>query len=485
MQRNDGYIDIPWSDDTNSKVLKFGYSGALPSDHCTQIIKIPDFDQDTLDWTVVRQDAGSFMNFVDTATCGRSLLLQRTLTGKATTCGTPNENPVPLAIDIVMGYPCTSANIENTTALDVVSLATDPNGDPISLVSVSQPTTGYGSVINNGNGTLTYVAPATWAEGQAGSSFTYTIQDDRGGSAIGTVTINCAELHISLVKDLLSYQMKVTDPPLTIDLGANTVDDEGHTTSVNSVLTPNLRGTVVNNLNGTVTFSPDPTVDKYLVDSFTYEMVDVVGTVTPTQSIQGSVQIEYLVNASEYDVMLLVDIDGSTDVGEGLDSFGAARLLAKYFIDQVAASGMPLSIGLGVQPGVKIADPGTEYSVYKEIIDGLPNDIGIYAPMGLSYAAVETICLAPTKTPVIIILTDYFIDDVFTSYDTLSSVITGSGGYNGRIYEFFLDPDLYTDETLNREEHIAFASHFHHHQSIASTKAEIDSIVEWLATPLA
>ena len=101
--------------------------------------------------------------------------------GSATTVITVNVQPVndaPQAIDDQI----TIAG--GTVVISVLSNDTDPDGDALTLTSVSQPSTG--TAVTNANGTVTYSAPA----GFSGiATFTYTISDPSGASASATVQV--------------------------------------------------------------------------------------------------------------------------------------------------------------------------------------------------------------------------------------------------------------------------------------------------------
>jgi uncharacterized delta-60 repeat protein len=60
----------------------------------------------------------------------------------------------------------------------------DPDGDPLTIVAITQGANG--TVGNNGDGTLTYT-PLAGFKGR--DTFTYTISDGRGGTAVGKVTV--------------------------------------------------------------------------------------------------------------------------------------------------------------------------------------------------------------------------------------------------------------------------------------------------------
>ena len=73
----------------------------------------------------------------------------------------------------------------------VISVLTndyDGDGDTLTIESFTQGASG--SVSNGGNGTLTYT-PAGTFYGQ--DSFTYTVSDGQGGTAVGTVGVTVFE----------------------------------------------------------------------------------------------------------------------------------------------------------------------------------------------------------------------------------------------------------------------------------------------------
>ncbi|MDH5526290.1 MAG: Ig-like domain-containing protein [Nitrospirota bacterium] len=70
-----------------------------------------------------------------------------------------------------------------STVLDVLSNDTDPEGDALTVVSITQPATG--SAVLNADGTITY----TVGDWYGGDSFTYTVSDPLGASATATVNV--------------------------------------------------------------------------------------------------------------------------------------------------------------------------------------------------------------------------------------------------------------------------------------------------------
>ncbi|MGH8065860.1 MAG: Ig-like domain-containing protein [Candidatus Entotheonellia bacterium] len=73
---------------------------------------------------------------------------------------------------------------EVPVTINALANDSDPDGDPLEVVGVTQGVNG--EVALNDDGTVTYT-PAKGFDGT--DSFTYTIDDDHGGQAIGTVTV--------------------------------------------------------------------------------------------------------------------------------------------------------------------------------------------------------------------------------------------------------------------------------------------------------
>jgi len=197
------------------------------------------------------------------------------------------NNPSPLPINTppvaVPDVATTTAGNAVTTG-NVLSNDTDLDGDSLTITAFSQGTSG--SVVNNGNGTFTYTPTAGFV---GADTFTYTISDGNGGTAVGTVAVTVD----SIVNPPINTPPVATNDTLTTTLGnaittgnvlTNDSDLDGDTLTVSS-FTQAANGTVVNNGNGTFTYAP--TAGFLGVDSFTYTASDgrggtAVGTVIVT-----------------------------------------------------------------------------------------------------------------------------------------------------------------------------------------------------------
>ena len=95
----------------------------------------------------------------------------------------------------------------------VLANDSDPDGDPIAITSVAAP--GYGTMVAGGGGGLTY----TPVVGFVGTdSFTYTIEDCRGGSATATVNVT-----VTPVGQAAAVTLNMKSTPGGIDLWFNSV----------------------------------------------------------------------------------------------------------------------------------------------------------------------------------------------------------------------------------------------------------------------
>jgi len=195
----------------------------------------------------------------------------------ATVSLTVNDvNDPPVAMD-----DSSSTDEDTAVTFNITDNDTDLDGtiDVTSVVIVSGPTNG--SLVENNDGTVTYT-PNTNYNGP--DSFTYTVQDDDGQvSNIATVNLT--------VND-------VNDPPVAIDDSANVSEDSSVTFSITgndtdldgtidttsvAIVGDVSNGTLVNNGDGTVTYTPD--ADYNGTDSFTYTVNDEDGATSNVATV--------------------------------------------------------------------------------------------------------------------------------------------------------------------------------------------------------
>jgi alpha-tubulin suppressor-like RCC1 family protein len=189
---------------------------------------------------------------------------------------------VSAIVRIEMNCAPTAANDTATTtedtAKDIAVLAndTDPDGDALTVVSVTDPVHGAASV--NGDGTVKYTPDADFCSPPT-DTFSYTISDGHGHSVVGgvEVTVSCGNDAPVANPDVMSTN---EDTPADFAVLANDTDVDGDTLTVSGVGAP---GHGTTSTNGAVVHYV-PAADYGGPDSFTYTVSDghatSVGTVT-------------------------------------------------------------------------------------------------------------------------------------------------------------------------------------------------------------
>jgi hypothetical protein len=147
--------------------------------------------------------------------------------------------------------------------IEVIDNDSDPDGDSLIVTSIRQPK--HGDVDNDGTN-VTYTPDSRF---NGSDTFTYTISDGHGGSAMAAVTVAVAlvnEPPEAGDDDATTRE----DTPVTVPILANDHDPDGDDLIVESVAQPQ-HGTVM--LTGTsAVYAPDP--GFFGTDSFTYTVVD-------------------------------------------------------------------------------------------------------------------------------------------------------------------------------------------------------------------
>ncbi|HVX03006.1 MAG TPA: Ig-like domain-containing protein [Nitrososphaera sp.] len=128
--------------------------------------------------------------------------------------GTPGTAGIPQAFINVQGPPVAADDSANTledtpVTINVLANDTDPNGDMLTVVSVSSPM--QGTVAINSDGTITYTPDPSIFD--ANDTFTYTISDGHGLTDNATVTVD--------VRGLASTPGKVTGGQANLDNNTN------------------------------------------------------------------------------------------------------------------------------------------------------------------------------------------------------------------------------------------------------------------------
>lgn len=173
----------------------------------------------------------------------------------------------------------TATTDEDTQArIEVLTNDSDPNGEALRLTAVTKGD--YGTVADNGDGTLSYLPDADF---HGNDSFTYTISNISGRTATATVSVTVGPVPDDpvAVNDQASTD---ENTPVNVPVLDNDYDPDGTACSLGTASDGN-HGTSQANPDGTVTYTPN---DGYKgPDSFSYTIADGnsgagSGTVTVT-----------------------------------------------------------------------------------------------------------------------------------------------------------------------------------------------------------
>ena len=173
-----------------------------------------------------------------------------------------------------------TANTTPGTAVKIDLLANDqiPQGQQVTVNSVTTPQ--HGTVVNNHDGTATY----TPSSGFTGTdTFNYTLADSNGQ------TVSTAAVSVTVTAVPIATNDTANTTPGTavkIDLLANDQIPQGQQVTVNSVTTPQ-HGTVVNNHDGTATYTPSSGFTG--TDTFNYTLADSNGQTVSTAAVSVTV----------------------------------------------------------------------------------------------------------------------------------------------------------------------------------------------------
>ncbi|MBM1218886.1 Hint domain-containing protein [Ponticoccus sp. SC2-23] len=138
---------------------------------------------------------------------------------------------------------------DGSITLPVLFNDSDPDGDALTVIEATAPN---GTVTINPTGTLTYTPNPDY---NGPDQITYTISDGNGGTDTAVVDLNVTPVNDApdAVDDADTTDF---DTPITVDLLANDTDVDGDALSVVSATVPAEEGSLVDNGDGTVTFTP-------------------------------------------------------------------------------------------------------------------------------------------------------------------------------------------------------------------------------------
>ncbi|WP_310542643.1 Ig-like domain-containing protein [Phenylobacterium sp.] len=162
-----------------------------------------------------------------------------------------------------------AASQSSTISFDPRANDSDPDGDNLTIASVSVPLHGSAAITTGG---LVAYTPTAFYIGP--DSFSYTIADGRGASGTAMIAVHVAPNDSPVaVTDAISTASNL---PRIFDPRTNDSDPDGDLLTVASVSLP-LHGTASRNVDGTVTYAA--TTGYVGADSFTYVLSDGHGGV--------------------------------------------------------------------------------------------------------------------------------------------------------------------------------------------------------------
>ncbi|HLF95631.1 MAG TPA: tandem-95 repeat protein [Methylococcaceae bacterium] len=344
----------------------------------------------------------------------------------------------------------TLAAVEDTVAVfaaaDLVANDTDPEGDAFTIVSV---TSGVGgTAVLNLDGTITFTPNANFT---GPATFTYTVSDGLATSLPATVTVNVAPVNDAPVPvaDILAAINEDTSTVIAATaLLANDIDVDGDVLSIDSVIS-GLGGTATLNLDGTVTFTPNPNFSG--AADFAYTVFDGTVSSAPVSALV-SVGVSPVndppagtsatITAAEDTPRILTAADfGFTDVDVG-DSLSAVR------IDTLPLAGALTLSGASILAGALVT--AADLAAGNLAFTPAPNANGpgyasfdfSVADQGLAFALVPstlTIDVAPVNDAPVI-LTPLVIDDLTPTegqvLNATPATLTDADGLTGAAFSY-------------------------------------------------
>ncbi|MGJ8687117.1 MAG: retention module-containing protein, partial [Spongiibacteraceae bacterium] len=172
-----------------------------------------------------------------------------------------NENIAPIAVDDAI-----EVEEDSSTVIQVINNDIDADGDSLTVTGTTDPTNG--SVVINGDGTITYTPDENF---NGIDTFDYTVDDGNGGSDTASVTVTVNPVNDSPFAADDDQAVTDEDSPVVINVLANDGDIDGDSLTITGTTEP-ANGSVVINPDGTVTYTPNENFNG--TDSFEYTVDD-------------------------------------------------------------------------------------------------------------------------------------------------------------------------------------------------------------------
>ncbi len=237
----------------------------------------------------------------------------------AVTVTAVNDAPVAVA-DAVTGTE------DTPLVIAVLANDVDPDGNAITLLEAATPTTQGGTVVLNGDGTVTYT-PAVNFNGT--DTFTYTVSDG-ALTAIGTVTVTVTPVNDAPLAAAEVYQVDTNGTFTVMAANGLLVNDQDPDGDVLSAVL------VSDAVDGTVTLAADGSFSLVSEDNF-------LGTATFTYSASDGVVASSPVTVSVYRELLVDNAVFKDKTGTKRDEWVIAG--------KSAVPGSTITLYLGADPG--------------------------------------------------------------------------------------------------------------------------------------
>ncbi len=186
----------------------------------------------------------------------------------------PSSNSTPVA-----NNDSASTGANTPVTINVLSNDSDPDGDSLSVTSVSGVN---GTATINSNGSITYTPPTGYSGTE---TFSYSISDGKGGNASATVSVTVSA-PTSSNKAPVAVNDSVTlnsVESVNINVLGNDWDPDNDSLQLTTASQGN-KGSVEVNANGTLTYTPAKSFKNS--DSFSYTITDGQATASATVDIQ-------------------------------------------------------------------------------------------------------------------------------------------------------------------------------------------------------
>ena len=266
-------------------------------------------------------------------------------------------NHSPVAVDV------TSTTLANEpVTIAVLANDSDPDGDPLSVQSVSTSGTAGIVAINAARQTVTY----TPASGFAGTdTFRYTVTDGRGGSASATVTVTVQAAQLQVTTFTVPAALLVADPaqvPITW-----TVTNSGAAATIAATWTDQL----ILSTNATLGDADDMVVGQFThsgalgpagssTDSYT-----ATQTVTLPAHLSGSFNLFVVVDATH----AVTDEAGTSTIGAGPAPITVTVPYAGLTVEAVGLRRPPRAAAIPSSRGWRVRNDGVAATVAGSLTD--------------------------------------------------------------------------------------------------------------------